>query len=63
VKLDDDDKTIVAFDKKLIELLKKKLVVVNKEIGILKTLKLELVAFQTGDKIKQNKYHYLAGEN
>ena len=37
VKL-DDDKTVVAFDKKLIELLQKQLVVVDKEIGILKTL-------------------------
>ena len=46
------------FDKKLIDLLQKKLVASNKELGILKTLDLELKAFREGDKIAENKLHF-----
>jgi len=49
MKLDTDDKTVVGFDEKLIALLRKKLVVVNKELDILKTIKLELKSFISGD--------------
>jgi len=58
VKLDASDKTVTDFDKKLIDLLQKKLVASNKELGILKTLDLELKAFREGDKIAENKLHF-----
>ena len=58
MKLDSDDKTIVGFDEKLIALLRKKLVVVNKELDILKTIKLELKSFISGDVLKEKLYHY-----
>ena len=63
MKVDVDDKIVVGFDEKLIALLRKKLVVVNKELDILKTIKLELQAFISGDELKEKRYHYQAGKN